>query len=515
MGSFVWPAPGVSRITCAWGTPRSYGHHMGVDIGVSYGKLVAARAGKVTYAGSKGSYGICVDITHSGGVMTRYGHCSKLLVSVGDQVSAGQQIAISGSTGHSTGPHLHFEIRFNGTDRNPLNYVSSGDTLANFSGEVGTSSGSGGTTTGSSNTGSTAGSTAPKTKEITTVKVKSTTGKAASQNRSLLNKGTVLDKGYELLIQNGSKIFMPSIEGDINLVWHRKGTPGKLTFNVVQDSLLKIKKGNPVRFRMNGKNIFFGFVFTYSRKDSDLVTLTCYDQLRYLKNKDVLSYKKKTYSQVLKMIAKKYKLKTGTIANTKYVIPQRMEEGTLFDILGNASDLTVAHKKKLYVLYDNFGKLTLRNIANMKLNIYLDVETMESFDYESTIDGDTYTCIKLYKDNDQTGVREVYVRNSTAKQKKWGILTYVEKTDETTQKDIKEKAKVLAQYYGIEQRKLTLKGCFGDTRVRGGSSVVVNLKLGDKKISNYMVVEQVKHTFSLDEHTMDLTLAGIRGEFSE
>lgn len=510
MGSFVWPAPGVSRITCAWGTPRSYGHHMGVDIGVSYGKLVAARAGKVTHAGSKGSYGICVDITHANGVMTRYGHCSKLLVRVGDQVSAGQQIAVSGDTGHSTGPHLHFEIRFNGTDRNPLSYVSSGDTLANFSGEVGVSSG-GAAASGSSGSGS----TAKKTKDITTVKVKSTTGKTASQDRSLMNKGSVLNKGYEILIQNGKNIFMPAIEGDISLELHRKNSPGKLTFNVVQDSMLKVKKGNTVRFRMDGKNIFFGFVFTYSRKDSNLVTLTCYDQLRYLKNKDVLSYKKKTYSQVLKMIARKYKLKTGTIANTKYVIPQRMEEGTLFDILGNASDLTVAHKKKLYVLYDNFGKLTLRNIAKMKLNLYLDVETMESFDYESTIDRDTYTCIKLYKDNDKTGVREVYVRNSTAKQKKWGILTYVEKTEETTKKAIKEKAKVLAQFYGIEQRKLTLKGCFGDTRVRGGSSVVVNLKLGDKNISNYMVVEQVKHTFSLDEHTMDLTLAGIRGEFSE
>ncbi len=510
MGSFIWPAPGVGRITCAWGTPRSYGHHMGVDIGVSYGKLVAARAGKVTHAGSKGTYGICVDIKHANGVMTRYGHCSRLLVSVGDQVSAGQQIAVSGNTGHSTGPHLHFEIRFNGVDRNPLNYVSSSDTLANFSGEVGTSSGGGGTVAGGGS-----GSAAQKTKEITSVKVKSTTGKAASQDRSLMSKGTVLNKGYEILIQNEKDIFMPAIEGDISLELHRKNSPGKLTFNVVQDSMLKVKKGNTVRFRMDGKNVFFGFVFTYARKDSDLVTLTCYDQLRYLKNKDVLSYKKKTYSQVLKMIARKYKLKTGTIANTKYVIPQRMEDGTLFDILGNASDLTVAHKKKLYVLYDNFGKLTLRNIANMKLNIYLDVETMESFDYESTIDGDTYTCIKLYKDNDQTGVREVYVRNSTAKQKKWGILTYVEKTDETTQKAIKEKAKVLAQFYGIEQRKLTLKGCFGDIRVRGGSSLVVNLKLGDKNISNYMVVEQVKHTFSLDEHTMDLTLAGIRGEFSE
>ncbi|MBC6681302.1 M23 family metallopeptidase [Zhenpiania hominis] len=512
MGAYIWPVPAGGRISCPWGTPRSYGHHMGVDIAISTGnKIVATRAGRVKEAGWNGSYGLAVYIIHADGVSSRYAHCSSINVSVGDQVSAGQQIAKIGSTGHSTGPHLHFELRFNGTDRNPLNYVSSGDTLANFSGEVGSSSGSGGTTTGSSGSGS----TKKTTKDITTVKVKSTTGKAASQNRSLLNKGTVLNKGYELLIQNGSKVFMPSIEGDINLEWHRKGTPGKLTFNVVQDNVMKIKKGSPVRFRMNGKNIFFGFVFTYSRKDSDLVTLTCYDQLRYLKNKDVLSYKKKTYSQVLRMIAKKYKLKTGTIANTKYVIPQRMEEGTLFDILGNASDLTVAHKKKLYVLYDNFGKLTLRNIANMKLNLYLDVETMESFDYESTIDGDTYTCIKLYKDNDQTGVREVYVRNSTAKQKKWGILTYVEKTDETTKKDIQEKAKVLAQYYGIEQRKLTLKGCFGDTRVRGGSSVVVNLKLGDKKISNYMVVEQVKHTFSLDEHTMDLTLAGIRGEFSE
>lgn len=513
MGSFIWPVPSGGRISCKWGVPRSYGHHLGVDIAIpKKTKLVATRAGKVKQAGWKGSYGYQVYLQHNNGVTSRYAHCDSLLVNVGDQVSAGQVIALSGSTGHSTGPHVHFELWFNGADRDPLHYVRPEDSLARFTGEAGTSS-RGGVSSASGNSRSVGDTAATPKKDITTVKVKSTTGKAGAQERSLLNKRAVLSQGYEILLQNGKDIYLPSIEGDITLELHRKGSPGKLTFTVVKDSLLKIAKGNPVRFRYNKKNIFFGFVFTYSRKDSNLVTLTCYDQLRYLKNKDVLSYKQKTYSQVLKMIAKKNKLRTGTIADTKYKIPQRMEEGTLFDILGNASDLTVAHKNNLYVLYDDFGRLTLKNIATMKLDLYFDVETMASFDYESTIDGDTYTCVKLYKDNDQTGEREVYVRNNTSKQKKWGILTYVEKTDEPTEKAIKEKARILAQFYGIEQRKLTLRGCFGDTRVRGGSSVVVNLKLEDKNICNYMVVEQVQHTFALNEHTMDLTLAGIRGEF--
>ena len=98
--------------------------HTGLDIATSTGTpVVAAASGTVTFSGWKGSYGYLMVITHSNGVQTYYGHCSKLYYSAGASVSQGQTIAAVGSTGNSTGPHLHFEIRVNGIAYNPQNYL--------------------------------------------------------------------------------------------------------------------------------------------------------------------------------------------------------------------------------------------------------------------------------------------------------------------------------------------------------------------------------------------------------
>ena len=98
--------------------------HTGLDIATSTGTpVVAAASGTVTFSGWKGSYGNLLVITHSNGIQTYYGHCNKLYVSAGQSVSAGQTVAAVGSTGNSTGPHLHFEIRSNGVALNPQNYL--------------------------------------------------------------------------------------------------------------------------------------------------------------------------------------------------------------------------------------------------------------------------------------------------------------------------------------------------------------------------------------------------------
>lgn len=123
-GHFIKPSSG--RFSSGYGYRRSFGDfHTGTDFAGPTGSAIwASDGGTVIWAGWKGNYGYCVMINHGNGYVTLYGHCSKLLVRVGDKVYQGQQIAKVGSTGRSTGPHVHFEIIYNGNTRNPLRYVS-------------------------------------------------------------------------------------------------------------------------------------------------------------------------------------------------------------------------------------------------------------------------------------------------------------------------------------------------------------------------------------------------------
>lgn len=125
----IWPLPGDSRTATGFGPRRApvkgaSSFHKGVDIGAQYGaQIVAALAGTVRIAGYNSSAGNYIEIDHGNGYATRYLHCSKLLVSKGDTVKQGQVIALVGSTGVSTAPHLHFSVIIDGTSVDPLLYV--------------------------------------------------------------------------------------------------------------------------------------------------------------------------------------------------------------------------------------------------------------------------------------------------------------------------------------------------------------------------------------------------------
>ncbi|MCL2546074.1 MAG: peptidoglycan DD-metalloendopeptidase family protein [Oscillospiraceae bacterium] len=122
-GNFVRPLRGNFRVTSHFGWRRS-GFHHGVDWGAPFGTPIhAADGGRVAFAGRRGNLGLVVEIDHGSGVRTVYAHASSIQVSVGQQVFQGQQIARVGSTGRSTGNHLHFEIRFNGNPVNPLHHL--------------------------------------------------------------------------------------------------------------------------------------------------------------------------------------------------------------------------------------------------------------------------------------------------------------------------------------------------------------------------------------------------------
>ncbi|RNC28853.1 MAG: Murein DD-endopeptidase MepM [Candidatus Dichloromethanomonas elyunquensis] len=124
----VWPTPGYWYITCPFGyrihpITKQYGLHTGVDIGAPYGaRIVAAGAGVVIFSGWYGAYGNAVIIDHGNGISTLYGHMSSRAVTTNQTVVPGQTIGYVGSTGYSTGPHLHFEVRKDGVPTTPMAY---------------------------------------------------------------------------------------------------------------------------------------------------------------------------------------------------------------------------------------------------------------------------------------------------------------------------------------------------------------------------------------------------------
>ena len=126
-GSFVWPCSGPITSYYGWRVHPIFGtrkYHSGMDIAVDTGTPIhAAAAGVVVYSGWMGGYGYAIMIDHGGGLVTIYGHNSSLAAGEGQRVSQGQVVAYAGSTGYSTGPHCHFEVRLHGEVTEPLNYL--------------------------------------------------------------------------------------------------------------------------------------------------------------------------------------------------------------------------------------------------------------------------------------------------------------------------------------------------------------------------------------------------------
>lgn len=317
----------------------------------------------------------------------------------------------------------------------------------------------------------------------------------------------------EMIIENPqeNKAFIPVAEEGITWTTGRTGTPGQLDFTVVKDNIINFQEGNRVQLKVDGIPVFLGFVFKKKRNKDGLIQVTAYDQLRYFKNKDIYIYENKTASELLKMIAGDFSLFIGDIDDTGYNIELRVEDNeTLFDIMGNALGLTLYNTREMYVLYDDFGKLALKNIGSMKVPLMITEGSAEDFDYETGIDSDVYNKVKIVYEDSETKNREVFVTKDDENIKKWGVLQFYETVD-SRQKG-QATAEAVLELYNHKKRALSINNAIGDLRVRAGCMLPIFLNLGDIVTNNWLIVEKCKHKFKDNEHTMDLTLVG--GDFS-
>ncbi len=158
----------------------------------------------------------------------------------------------------------------------------------------------------------------------------------------------------EIMIEHGGKLFRPVACGTAAWSLERQGSPGKLTFSVLRDGAALFTEGDRVCLHCNGTGIFYGFIFEMRTGKDRVISVTAYDQLRYLKNKDTYCYENKTATEVIRMIAADFNLSVGELADTGFVIGGRSEpDKTLFDIILNALTLSINATKQMYVQYDS------------------------------------------------------------------------------------------------------------------------------------------------------------------
>lgn len=316
----------------------------------------------------------------------------------------------------------------------------------------------------------------------------------------------LLDDDRIEIIGNGENgLYKPLILDGLSVTQPRGGAPATMEFEVLEDGENNLLLGDQIRFRLDKKNFFFGYVFKAEYTKEEKFKVKCYDQARYLKYKDTILYEDKTYSELLIAICRDRGLVVGEIEDTKYKIPRRAEESKEYwEMLEEASKLTTAYTGEVFVLFDRAGKICLKNIKNMKVDCPPITKRLgEDVSYDESIDDATYNRVKVdVTDKERQRIVPV-IEEDIESIRKWGVLQRYEKSSEPLAQ-VRQKAKSLLEQLNHSTRTLKLEKLFGIPECRGGSLLPVILNLRGIEINGYVLCESVKHEFNKGQHFMTI-----------
>jgi len=316
---------------------------------------------------------------------------------------------------------------------------------------------------------------------------------------------------YKLLVLNTETNtlydYAPVTES-VTYTTNRNGSAGTLTFTLLKNQSLNLTEGARVQFYVDGKGIFHGFIFVIEQNRWGEISVTAYDQLRYLKCNASYSFIKKTLGEIIQQIATDMELKTGVLEDTGHSFDKLTKENTsCLDIIEYGLMLTQYKTGKTFVFYDDFGKLNLKESQNMKSDILIgDGSILTDYTYKSDIDTDTYNQVKLVKSNKDTGQIDNYIFKDQTTIKKWGVLQNFVKVDENlNEAQISEQGNIMMAYYNRVLKTITINGVGGAPDLKAGAMAYFKLKdVPELKNRYLLILDKVKHTFSAGEHTMNL-----------
>lgn len=313
---------------------------------------------------------------------------------------------------------------------------------------------------------------------------------------------------YRLLVYNpgtGDVYDYAPIIQDVSYTTNRTGSPGKLEFTYIQKSPINMSEGARVQFYADGREIFSGYVFVTEQDRWGQISVTAYDQIRYLKAGASYCFVGKKLGEIIQQIAADMQLQTGDIEDTGYVIPTLTKEDTeCLDIIEYALQLTQYHTGKTFVFYDDFGRLCLKEAKNLMSDIVIgNGSLLTDYTFKSDIDSDTYNQVKLVRPNKETGKGDTYVFKDSETIKKWGLLQKYEKVDENlNEAQINEQGTTMMAYYDRVLKSLTVEA-MGVPGLRAGAMSQFMIKdIAELSGGYVLLLEKVSHKYSNDSHTM-------------
>lgn len=329
-----------------------------------------------------------------------------------------------------------------------------------------------------------------------------------------------------------NQMFQIVVEEPVVWTTEQQGSPSKLEFTVLKftnGDKLAFNEGAVVIFKYKGQEVFRGRIFIKQRDKDHHIACTAYDSLRYFKNemnpRVFNMHTGTTTTKILRALcsAKDNPFVEGSFEDSKQIVTwNEVEPKTLFDIIKEASEQSYVTDPKhtIYTLYDDCGKLYYKSqesmIRDMKPAFYIDENSLENFSYTTSIDDETYNRVLLYWGDDEGKTTKkkkttseermsagMWSEQDTTNIDAWGVLQLTKKIDSRSS-NYKDMAKKLLETHNQKTRDLSLQGVLGDVRVRAGTSVIIDLDLGDVAPKKYVFVLKARHTFEHKHHSMDL-----------
>jgi len=336
---------------------------------------------------------------------------------------------------------------------------------------------------------------------------------------------------YTIQCQNTLTGTMYDITTLVDSVTHDtfiSGQPGKCTFTVHDDpgNRLQIVNGSIITFSVNGRGIFYGYVFSMETSRDGDNKITAYDQIRYLQNKEVYVTEGVTASQIFELVCSEnfgesagrktdsqYKVVTPSVWIPEY----KIHNGTLYEVIQYGIEQSIVHEAgKYYFIRDNYGTLEFTELAQCKTNYIIgDGSLLTDYTYKLSIDKDVYNRIKITRTDKEVGRIISHVSPYTESQKQWGVLQMVEEID--TPMSVEQMTDLAAKYlkrYNREAQTLKLNALGVPELIAGSGFTLSIAKLG---IKQDMWIVSASHNYQQGLHTMQLEVSimgGVYGNIS-